>query len=63
MPAVIALLAALAPLLPVLEGQIVALVTRIQNQGHVTAADEAAINAIMVQVHAEVVAELARRVP
>lgn len=59
----IPLLLALAPLLPALEGQIVSLVNRIQNQGHVTAADEQVINNLMVQVHTEVQAELAKRVP
>jgi hypothetical protein len=63
MAALIPLLLALAPLLPALEGQIVALINRVQNQGHVTPADEKAINDLMVQVHVEVQAELAKRVP
>jgi hypothetical protein len=63
MAALIPLLLALAPLLPVLEGQIVALITRIQNQGHVTPADEQAINDLLVQVHTAVQDELNKRVP
>lgn len=61
MPAILALLGALAPLLPSLEGQIVNIIQLIQGNGHVDPAIEAQINALMVQVHTEVQAELAKR--
>ena len=61
MPAILALLAALAPLIPTLSQQIMQWVDLFKQKGALTKDQQDAVHALAVQVHAEVQRLIAAR--